>query len=151
MMATGTGIAPMGGFIQERAAIKAGGGQKLGLAILYFGVRDHEKDYIYRDELTAWEKDGVVDVRMAFSKHAPTGRDAQRVPDRIQNDREEVRQLFRQGAKIFVCGSASGLGRSNADTCMKIWREKQPDKTQEDAEKWLQEQRVERFVSDVFG
>lgn len=34
---------------------------------------------------------------------------------------------------------------------MKIWREKQPDKTQEDAEKWLQEQRVERFVSDVFG
>lgn len=83
MMATGTGIAPMGGFIQERAAIKAGGGQKLGLAILYFGVRDHEKDYIYRDELTAWEKDGVVDVRMAFSKHAPTGHDAQRVPDRI--------------------------------------------------------------------
>lgn len=151
MMATGTGIAPMRGFIQERAAIKAGARQRLGPAILYFGVRDHERDYIYRDELAAWEQDGVVEVRMAFSKNCPAGQDPQRVPDRLWKDRDEVRQLFMDGAKIFVCGSASGLGRSSADMCMKIWREKQPEKTQEDAEKWLREQREERFVADVFG
>ncbi|KAF2088806.1 cytochrome P450 [Saccharata proteae CBS 121410] len=151
MMAAGTGIAPMRGFIQERACIAQGGARKVGPALLFFGCRDHEKDFIYADELKKWEDDGVVAVRPAFSKTGPKGGDGFKyVHDRIWAEREELSQMFLQGAKIFVCGSAAKLGKSASEVCKKIWLEKHPGKTEEDAEKWLEEQREERYVSDVF-
>ncbi|EJU05215.1 ferredoxin reductase-like C-terminal NADP-linked domain-containing protein [Dacryopinax primogenitus] len=47
----GSGLAPMRGFIQERAEqIKAG--KKVGKALLFFGCRDPERDFLYyHDEL----------------------------------------------------------------------------------------------------
>jgi len=149
MIAAGTGIAPMRGFIQERAAIASGGQQKLGPAILYFGCRHHEKDFIYAEELKQWEKDKVVSVRPAFSKTGPPG-SAKYVPERIWDEREEIAKLFLDGAKIFVCGSASKLAKSTAEICKKIWLEKNPGKSDEDANEWLDKQKEDRYVSDVF-
>jgi cytochrome P450/NADPH-cytochrome P450 reductase len=149
MIAAGTGIAPMRGFIQERAAIASGGQQKLGPAILYFGCRHHEKDFIYAEELKQWEKDKVVSVRPAFSKIGPTG-SVKYVPERMWDEREEIAKLFLDGAKIFVCGSASKLAKSTAEICKKIWLEKNPGKSDEDANEWLDKQKEDRYVSDVF-
>ncbi|OCL14690.1 bifunctional P-450/NADPH-P450 reductase [Glonium stellatum] len=149
MIAAGTGIAPMRGFIQERAIIASGGQQKLGPALLYFGCRHHEKDFIYSEELKQWEKDGVVSVRPAFSKVGPSG-SLQYVPERIWDEREEVAKLFLDGAKIFVCGSASKLAKSTSETCKKIWLEKNPGKSEQDADEWLDQQKEDRYVSDVF-
>jgi len=149
MIAAGTGIAPMRGFMQERAAIAAAKQQELGPAILYFGCRHYEKDFIYSDELKAWEDAGVVSVRPAFSKVGP-GDHQEYVPDRIWNERDEVASLFADGAKILLCGSASKLAKSTGDVCKKIWLEKNTGKTEKDAEEWLDLQREERYVSDVF-
>lgn len=148
MVAAGTGIAPMRGFIQERAALAAAKQQDLGPAILYFGCRHHEKDFIYADELKAWEDARIVSVRPAFSKVGP-GK-LSYVPDRIWEERDEVASLFRDGAKILLCGSASKLAKSTGDVCKKIWLEKNPDKTEKDANEWLNNIREERYVSDVF-
>jgi cytochrome P450/NADPH-cytochrome P450 reductase len=60
MIAAGTGIAPMRAFIQERAAIAEAGARKLGPAILFFGCRHADKDFIYKDELSKWENEGDV-------------------------------------------------------------------------------------------
>ncbi|KAF2497931.1 cytochrome P450 [Lophium mytilinum] len=149
MIAAGTGIAPMRGFIQERAAIAAAKQQELGPAILYFGCRHYEKDLIYSDELKTWEDAWVMSVRPAFSKAGPWGHQ-EYVPERIWNEREELANLFRDGAKILLCGSADKLAKSTGDVCKKIWLEKNPGKTQEDAGEWLDQQREERYVSDVF-
>lgn len=149
MMATGTGIAPMRGFLQERAAIKAGGGRTLGPASLYFGVRDHDKDFIFKDQLAQWEKDGIVTVRPAFSKNGPEGK-VSHITDHIWDDRDALTEMFANGGKIFVCGSAS-VGRSTADICKKIWLERHEGKTDDDAEEWLRKMREDRYVSDVFG
>ncbi|KAK3372491.1 cytochrome P450 [Podospora didyma] len=163
MIAAGTGIAPMRAFIQDRAAIAAarpGGAQAvLGEARLYYGCRDFEQDYLYRDELAAHEKQGVVKVRAAFSKRGPptttTGKEDQcghHVDELLWQDREELRGLFGdQGARILVCGSAARLGRSTAEVCLKIYLEAHPEATREEAERWLLLQKEERFVSDVFG
>ena len=68
MFASGAGVAPMRGFIQERAAQKAAGRQ-VGRMLLFFGCRDPEQDYLYSEaELGEWVKDGVVEVRPAFSR-----------------------------------------------------------------------------------
>lgn len=150
MVCSGTGLAPMRGFIQERAAIQKARDVKLGPALLYFGCRDIEKDYIYKDELQEWEKQGVVSLRPCFSKNG--GDNAFKyTSDRIWAEREECHELFNNGGKVFICGSASKIARSTADTFKKIWLEFNPGKTMEDAEKRLDEVKVDRYVSDVFG
>lgn len=156
MIAAGSGIAPMRGFIQERAAIASARGDEsssthLGTAILYFGCRDHELDFIYADELRAWEEQGIVDVRPAFSKRAPSGEKTRYVPDRIYEDKQELKDLFSRGAKIFVCGSASKLAKSTATVCKKIWLEANSGSEDKEADEWLETVRETRYVSDVFG
>jgi cytochrome P450/NADPH-cytochrome P450 reductase len=149
MAAAGTGIAPMRGFLQERATIKAARGAALGPAILYFGCRDYQKDFIYSEELAKWEKEGVVSVRPCFSKSGPEG-SQKYVQDRMWEDREELATLFaEQGAKVFVCGSASKLAKSTAEVCKKIYMEKNGS-SEEEANEWLDKVKEDRYVSDVF-
>jgi len=151
MVCAGTGLAPMRGFIQERATIKNARNAKVGPAILYFGCRHFEKDFLYSDELRQWEADGVVSVRGCFSKVAPKGQKAQRVPDRMWDERKELAELFGEGgAKVFICGSASKLAKSTAEMCMKIYRDTFPGKTEDDALEWLEKVKETRYVSDVF-
>ena len=157
MVAAGTGIAPMRAFLQDRAAIasaRAGGAEaNLGPAVLYYGCRDAEEDFLYREELAEWERQGVVKVHTAFSqKAASAGDKTGHVDARIWEDREELRGLCVDGgARILVCGSAAKLGRSTAETCLRIYREAHPEETKEQAEGWLMRMKEDRYVSDVFG
>ncbi|KAH8891028.1 cytochrome P450 [Thozetella sp. PMI_491] len=155
-VAAGTGVAPMRAFIQDRAAIASarpgGAAANLGPAILYYGFRDSQ-DYLYRQELEQAEKDGVVTVRPAVSR--PTDTDGHRpchVDELIWDDREQLRGLFMNGgARILVCGSAARLGRSTQEVCIKVYREAHPEATAEEAQAWLQKQKEDRYISDVFG
>ncbi|CAI6265607.1 unnamed protein product [Periconia digitata] len=154
MICAGTGIAPMRGFIQERAAIKGNRNTVLGPAILYFGCRDYQRDFIYSDELQQWEKDGIISMRPCFSKSGPDGegKGPKHVPDRMWEEREDLKKLFAEGAKIFVCGSAKKLGKSAADVCKKIWLERHSGDGvgEKEAEEWLDSVREDRYVSDTF-
>lgn len=150
MIAAGTGLAPMHGFIEERAALAAAG-RKLGPALLYYGCRDFEKDYIYKDQLEKWQADGVVQLRPAFSKKGPEGQQNWKyVPDRMWDERNEVADLFKDGGKIFLCGSASKLAKSTAETCKKIYAERS-GKSEQEANEWLEKAKEDRYVTDVFG
>ncbi|TGJ85736.1 hypothetical protein E0Z10_g3030 [Xylaria hypoxylon] len=154
MIAAGTGLAPMRGFIQQRACIAENNRNTLGPAFLYFGCRDYESDYLYADELRKWENLGAVQVRPAFSRRGPPSADGKGeykyTHERMWEEREELRDLFRQGAKVFVCGSASKLAKSTNEVTKRIWRAAFPDKSEEDAQQWLDGIREVRYVSDVF-
>jgi cytochrome P450/NADPH-cytochrome P450 reductase len=151
MICAGSGLAPMRGFIQERAIIKKARNAPVGPAILYFGCRHHEKDFIYSDELKQWEAEGVVSVRGCFSKVPPAGQTPQRVPDRMWDERRELAELFgEQNAKVLICGSANKLAKSTAEVCMRIYRNTFPEKNEEEALQWLEKVKEERYVSDVF-
>ncbi|KAI9667304.1 MAG: hypothetical protein M1821_000119 [Bathelium mastoideum] len=153
LVAAGTGLAPMRGFLQERATLAAAGARKLGPTILYFGCRDVDQDFIYKDELAAWEREGVVSVRPAFSRRGPDngGTRKKYVYERMWDDREELAELFaNRGAKIFVCGSAGKLAKSTAEVTQQIYLERHPEKTEQEAFEWLQGIKETRYVSDVF-
>ena len=68
MFCAGSGLAPMRGFLQERAAQKAAG-REVATSVLFFGCRAPALDLLYADsDLGAWVELGVVDVRSAFSR-----------------------------------------------------------------------------------
>jgi sulfite reductase alpha subunit-like flavoprotein len=66
----------MMGFMQERDAIaKAAkkGGARLGPALLFFGCRSADEDYIYRDRLEGYLGNGVLTgLHVAFSRDGPS-------------------------------------------------------------------------------
>ena len=147
MIAAGTGLAPMRAFIQERAAIAEAGVRKLGPAVLFFGCRHEDKDFIYKDELADWKNKGVVQVKTAFSKMENKPKYVQ---DVIWENKDEVADMFKAGGKIYLCGSAARLGKSAAEVCKKIYQEK-TGVDEKEADEWLEKQKEDRYVSDVFG
>ncbi|KAK2600482.1 hypothetical protein N8I77_010010 [Diaporthe amygdali] len=109
MIGAGTGLAPFRGFIQERAlsiATKEGGRDQISPALLFFGCRGAKLDDMYREELDGMEKDGIVSVRRAFSQDEDNG-DCRYVSDAVRKHIEEILQLWKKGAKLYVCGSKS--------------------------------------------
>lgn len=149
MVCAGTGVAPFRGFLQERAAQKAAG-REVGRSLLFFGVDHPDIDYLYRDEFAAWEADGVVEMRPAFSSR-PDG-DVMFVQHRVWKDRAEVAQLFREGAQFFVCGDGKHMAPAVRETFIRIYQKA----TQIDdagANAWADRMEHEhgRYVSDVFA
>jgi cytochrome P450/NADPH-cytochrome P450 reductase len=149
MVCAGSGVAPFHGFLQERS-IQHRSGQPVGPALLFFGVTDPGIDYLYRNELQAWEAEGVVGLRMSFSR-APEG-DVRYVQHRLWQNRDEVAELFRQGATVFVCGDGERMAPAVRATFIRIWEEKLelgPD----EAEAWADrlEHETGRYVADVFS
>ena len=149
MVCAGSGIAPFHGFLQERAIQKAGG-REVGPALLFFGV-DHPKvDYLYKDELAAWQEQGVVEVHPAFSK-APDG-EVTYVQHRVWQRRDAVATLFRGGATVFVCGDGAHMAPGVRATFVRIYQDALGVKAEE-AEAWADkvERETGRYVADVFS
>jgi cytochrome P450 / NADPH-cytochrome P450 reductase len=149
MVCAGTGIAPFHGFLQERA-IQAANGQTLGAALLFFGCDHPEVDYLYREELEQWEQAGVVKLRPAFSK-LPDG-DVRYVQDRLWRDRAEIVALFKQNARVYVCGDGQRMAPAVRAAFVQMYQEA-VQCSPEAAEAWASE--VERsrtrYVADVFS
>ena len=111
MVAAGTGVAPFRGFVMERVEkIKAG--KKLAEAVLFVGCRG-EGDKLYGELLKEWEGVGAVRVYYAFSREeGSNGKSGgcRYAQDRVWEEREEVRRLFKRGrGRIFV--GVRGWGR----------------------------------------
>jgi cytochrome P450/NADPH-cytochrome P450 reductase len=105
MIGPGTGLAPFRGFLQERAELKRQG-RELGTALLFFGCRRPDEDFIYRDELQALADDGVVELFVAFSRLDAT---KSYVQHRIAEHADAVWNSIGDGATIFVCGDGSRM------------------------------------------
>ncbi|KAK8059172.1 Bifunctional P-450:NADPH-P450 reductase [Apiospora saccharicola] len=162
-IAAGTGLAPFRAFIQERSIIFGGSEQqkkqKLAPALLFYGCRHPAEDDLYRDELDAWERAGVVTVYRAYSR---LDRDADAneeecrgyVQDRLWRERRAIGELWRQDARIYICG-ASKMAQAVKKVLVRILQDESERAdgeamTAEEAMAWFDRQRNERFATDVF-
>ena len=119
MVGPGTGLAPFRGFLQERAALKAKGA-KPGPAMLFFGCRHPDQDFLYADELKAFEADGLTELHTAFSRaQAPKTY----VQDLVAAERERVWALIENGAIIYVCGDGGKMEPDVKAALVAIYRE----------------------------
>ncbi|KAI0689997.1 hypothetical protein BC835DRAFT_1281784, partial [Cytidiella melzeri] len=63
LFAAGSGLAPMHGFLQERALQKKAG-QEVGEALFFFRCQNHTEDYLYSEtDLKEWEELVIVKFR----------------------------------------------------------------------------------------
>lgn len=128
-------------------------GRRLAPAILFFGCRSPDVDDLYREQLDEWEALGAVDVRRAYSRAPEKSESCKYVQDRMWKDRDDVAQLWSEGAKVYVCGSrAVADAAKEAFIKIKFDMEKGEDGEMdiESTEKWFLSLRNIRYVTDVF-
>ena len=147
MVGPGTGLAPFRGFLQERAARKAKGAT-LGPAMLFFGCRHPEQDYLYADELKAFAADGITELHTAFSR-AETPKTY--VQNLIAAQQERVWSLIEQGAIIYVCGDGGKMEPDVKATLVAIYRERAGADVA-GAQRWIDDLGAKnRYVLDVWA
>lgn len=162
MLASGSGVAPFRGFVEERATLAREGGRALAPALLIAGCRRAGRDQLYAEEFRAWAALGAVDVRWVFSREprpeaeggGPGGPGACRyVQDRMLRDHEDIARLWREGARFYICGSknlAQGIGAVTRRLFMEGAKEEGREVTEEEVDNFVMGMRNERFVTDIF-
>lgn len=107
MVGPGTGIAPLMGFLQERAYDSSSNPQQQGNpmdnCMLFFGCRNDD-DYLYKNEL---KKYGLNNLYVAFSRKQ--GIKKTYVQHLISKHSASVFDFISRGAHIYICGDASHM------------------------------------------
>ena len=147
MIGPGTGLAPFRGFLRERAALKSQG-KPLGEAILFFGCRHREQDFIYAKELEAYANQGLMQLHVACSRM--DGKKTY-VQDLIREHWREVWKLLDAGAKIYVCGDGSRMEPDVRRALGEMYR-MQTRTDEAGSERWLADLTAQnRYVLDVWA
>merc|ERR1740130_1646238 len=164
MIGPGTGIAPMRALLQDRQYQQQ---QQLeekkeedaagfnNYNILYFGCKNENLDYIYRDELIDFQNDGTLDkLYLAFSRKDPNKKEY--VQHLLRQYSKETFQLVTEhNAYIYVCGGVK-MGHDVTETLKEILIEQSESSssssmTQQDAADYLSKLSNDgRFVQELW-
>jgi cytochrome P450/NADPH-cytochrome P450 reductase len=147
MIGPGTGLAPFRGFLQERAARKAKGAT-LGPAMLFFGCRHPDQDYLYADELKAFAADGITELHTAFSRADGPKTYVQNL---VAAQQDRVWSLIENGAIIYVCGDGGKMEPDVKAALVAIYRERKAADA-DAALRWIDDLGAgNRYVLDVWA
>ncbi|HEY0383219.1 MAG TPA: cytochrome P450 [Candidatus Elarobacter sp.] len=147
MIGPGTGLAPFRGFLQEREALERDG-KTLGRALLFFGCRHPDQDYLYRDELERWAADGIVELYVAFSRLGETKRYVQHD---IAQHADAVWSVLDNDGVIYVCGDGTRMEPDVRTTLIDLYRRKS-GADEPAANRWIETLTAEkRYNLDVWG
>lgn len=80
---------------------------------MFFGCRNREQDYIYKEELEAYERCGAIDkLFVAFSRE---GSQKDYVQHHIEREPKLVAPLLREGPEtqgiLYICGDAKNMAK----------------------------------------
>ncbi len=107
MIGPGTGLAPFRGFLQERAALRAGG-RTVGPALLFFGCRHPRAGlHLCRASCAPSQSRAWCGYIACFSRVPDRARVY--VQDEVLERQDEVWNLLQAGAVVYVCGDATRM------------------------------------------
>ena len=123
-------------------------GVGLAPAMLFFGCRRPEQDFLYAQELQGFAAAGLCELHVAFSRA-----EAKKtyVQDLIAADKDRVLELIGQGAVVYVCGDGAKMEPDVKRTLKAIHRERSGD-DEAAAAAWIEALgKANRYVLDVWG
>jgi sulfite reductase (NADPH) flavoprotein alpha-component len=142
MIGPGTGIAPFRAFLQERAATGAKGANWL-----FCGNRSRAQDFLYADELLAYQQSGLLTrLELAFSRDQPEKIYVQHL---LQQHAADVLAWLQAGAYVYVCGDAKHMAEDVQNALLAIIAEQgklEPSAARQYLVKLRQEKRYQRDV-----
>lgn len=102
MVGPGTGVAPFRALLQERSYQKVTMKQNVGDSVLYFGCKKRALDYLYEDELAAFQASGILtQLHLAFSREQD---EKLYVQNLLAKNAQDTWKLINEGGHIYVCG-----------------------------------------------
>ena len=143
MVGPGTGIAPFRAFLEERAATGA-----KGKNWLFFGDQKRSADFLYEEQLTAWQKSGFLTrLDLAFSRDQS---EKIYVQTRMLENAAELWSWLEAGAHFYVCGDASRMAK-DVDEALHKAIETAGGKTADEAKAYVEKMKSEkRYQRDVY-
>ena len=142
MVGPGTGIAPFRAFLEERAATSA-----KGKNWLFFGDQKRSADFLYEEQLTAWQKSGFLTrLDLAFSRDQT---EKIYVQTRMLENAAELWSWLEAGGHFYVCGDASRMAKDVDEALHKVIETvggKSADEAKAYVEKMKSEKRYQRDV-----
>lgn len=107
LIGAGTGIGPLAGFIRANTRHRP--------VHLFFGMRHPDSDFLYGDDLAAWQAKGHLS---ALNTAVSRGAKPHYVQDALRAEAAQVAEAIRKGARVMVCGGrdmAQGVARAFED------------------------------------
>jgi sulfite reductase (NADPH) flavoprotein alpha-component len=143
MVGPGTGIAPFRAFLEER---KLSGAK--GPNWLFFGNPHRATDFLYEEELTAFQKDGTLGrLDLAWSRDQ---KEKIYVQDLMLQQGAELWKWFQDGAAFYVCGDASRMAK-DVDAALHRIAEQHGGLSPDAAVEWVgQLKKDKRYLRDVY-
>lgn len=143
MVGPGTGIAPFIAFLQQRACDGA-----TGKNWLFFGDQKRECDFLYREQLTQWQKSGLLTrLDLAFSRD---DRNKVYVQHRMRENGGELYRWLEAGGYFFVCGDARRMARDVEQTLLEIVAQQGSLSADESKAYIARLKQAKRYLCDVY-
>lgn len=143
MVGPGTGIAPFRAFLEERKATGA-----KGKNWLFFGNPYAATDFLYGEELKAFQKEGVL-TRMDLA----WSRDQKKkiyVQNLMLNEGAELWKWLQEGAAFYVCGDASRMAK-DVDAALMTIAKQHGGLSEEEAGAYISQlKKDKRYLRDVY-
>lgn len=142
MVGPGTGVAPYRAFLQERLATHA-----TGKNWLFFGERNRESDYFYKEYWEELVRTNKLELDLAFSRDQ---KEKIYVQHRMQAKAKQLWDWLQEGAYFYVCGDAHHMAKAVEATLVQI-AEAQGQMSEEAARAYVKSLRTEkRYLADVY-
>mmetsp|Transcript_25362 Transcript_25362/g.35102 ORF Transcript_25362/g.35102 Transcript_25362/m.35102 type:complete len:673 (+) Transcript_25362:329-2347(+) len=146
MIGPGTGLAPFRGFLQWR---KHNQDKDLGPAALFFGCRNSNIDFLYKDEiLAAVEEKYLTELHTAFSREQ-----AEKVYVQhrlVENSKNIYENYVQKNAVVYVCGDATQMAKDVAQCFVNMFKEHEGLNDAEAEERLAAMRKSHHYQEDVW-
>jgi sulfite reductase (NADPH) flavoprotein alpha-component len=143
MVGPGTGLAPFRAFLQQK---EAGCGN--WPMWLFFGEQRQNQDFLYRDEMLAWQKSGVLqrlDTAFSRDQHAKIY-----VQDRVREQSAELWNWLERGAYFYVCGDSKRMAPDVESAVLAAISEHSAKGAEYASEYLADMKKQKRYLKDVY-
>jgi sulfite reductase (NADPH) flavoprotein alpha-component len=143
MVGPGTGIAPFRAFLQHRERTGA-----KGRAWLFFGDQRSGTDFLFGEEIAAWQATGVLQrLSLAWSRD---GAQKVYVQHRMAEDAADLWRWLQDGAHFYVCGDALRMAK-DVDAALRAIAQSEGGMSADQARDWIVGlARQGRYQRDVY-